>query len=130
MAAGPSPAVRPRGAAFGKAPGSGNARSCSEGHDRRPPASASAISNRHQKDWWHLSGRLLLNSTAAVIREGAPPPHGGGIDPEEVGDLLGRVPLGDALDGEAPSVLQLVRWASGSHAEKSTTPEARSALLF
>jgi hypothetical protein len=44
----------------------------------------------------------------SVAEGGQPAPHRSGINLKEVGDLLGREPLGDSLDREAPSVLQLV----------------------
>jgi hypothetical protein len=64
-----------------------------------------------------------------VAERGQPTPHSGRIDPEEVGDLLGRVSVGNALDGEPPSVFQLVRRTGSPHAEQSTRSEAERALL-
>src|SRR4029077_16844132 len=69
------------------------------------------------------------SGVASVVEGGQPAPHRGGIDLEEVGDFLGRIPLGDALDREPPSVLQLVSGASSSHDEQSTKHEAKRALL-
>jgi hypothetical protein len=61
---------------------------------------------------------------------GDPPPHGAGIDAEELGDLLGRVPLLDALDGQEAAMFQF-RWcAMISHASEYKRPGAERTLLF
>jgi len=52
-------------------------------------------------------GRTSDQSLFPVPVKGShPPPHGGSIDPQEIGHLLGRVPFQDALDGESPPMFQ------------------------
>jgi hypothetical protein len=77
---------------------------------------------------WNWSGDESV--FASVPEGGDPAPDGRGIDPQEIGDLLGRVPLETASHRETTPVLQLVRCAFGSHEGQYIRPEARRALLF
>ena len=52
-----------------------------------------------------------------------------GIDAKEVGDLLGRVTFGHALDAETPTILQDSGRACGSHAGKPSKQHAERALF-
>ena len=61
---------------------------------------------------------------------GDPAPHRAGIDAEELGDLLGRVPLQDALDGKEATMFQFRRRALVSHARKCKKTVAARTLLF
>jgi len=85
---------------------------------------------RSQLPWptWNRPGDE--SRLASVPERGHPAPHGRRIDPEEIGDLLGRVPLDDALHGETTPVFQFVRCALGSHNRQYTRPETQRALLF
>lgn len=58
---------------------------------------------------WNWSGDESV--FASVAEGGDPAPDGRGIDPQEIGALLGRVPLANALHRETTPVLQLVRCA-------------------
>lgn len=72
---------------------------------RRATFSCVAVSLLGRPD----TGLTSRPSSPTGAEGGQPPPHCGGIDTEEVGDFLGRVSLGDALDSEPPSIFQLVR---------------------
>jgi hypothetical protein len=52
------------------------------------------------------------------------------MDAEEVGDLLDRGSVANALDGEEPSALPFGSRARGSHAIQCSDPEVRVALFF
>src|SRR5512143_2121777 len=73
------------------------------------PAQGDLLLNRRQLPWppRDRSGGKAMGSL--VAEGGHPPAHGRGIDPKEVGDLLGRVSLGDTLHGEPTPMRQLVR---------------------
>jgi hypothetical protein len=52
------------------------------------------------------------------------------MDPEELGNILDRVPFEDALDGEESPSLQFSRRARGSHSIQRSEPRSHVALHF
>jgi hypothetical protein len=62
-------------------------------------------------------------------KSGDPAADAAGVDDKEVGDLLGRVSLADALDGQKPSLLEFSGCSYGSHARTPSKPRAERALL-
>jgi hypothetical protein len=60
---------------------------------------------------------------------GDPPADAARVNAEEVGNLLGGIPLADALNGEAPPTLQFRRCALGSHPRPFSKRRATRTLL-
>src|SRR5262249_47016835 len=65
---------------------------------------------------------------ALAAEGGQPSPDAPGSDTEEVSNLLGRVPLDNALDSEASAALKLNGCTYGSHARHRCKPQARLTL--
>jgi hypothetical protein len=61
------------------------------------------------------AGRAEQARAARLAVGGDPAPHRAGIDVEELGDVLGRVPRQDALNGQEAAMFQFRRCAFVSH---------------